>query len=73
MASNLEAEAAQCRQMATEYKWRAEQEIRLFQRAFYFDLHRQWLRMAIVCEIEAESLGQRLWQGARGVETHPLG
>lgn len=56
MVSNLETEAAQCRQMATEYKWRAEQEIRLLQRAFYLDLHRSWLRMAIACEIEAESL-----------------
>jgi hypothetical protein len=58
MASNLEAEAAQCRQMATEYKWRAEHEIRLLQREFYIDLHRQWLRMAIACEVEAENLGQ---------------
>jgi hypothetical protein len=63
MASNLEKEAAQCRQMAAEYKRKAEQEIRLLQRAFYFDLHRRWLRMAIACETEAETLGQPFSQG----------
>jgi hypothetical protein len=76
MTSNLEKEAAHCRQMAAEYGRRAEQETRPVERDFYFDLHRRWLRMAIVYEIEAEGLSQPVSQGPirrGGLGTHTLG
>jgi len=54
MASNLEEEVAQCRQLAAEYKQMAEQEIRPLQRDFYSDLHWRWLRLAIAMEAQGE-------------------
>jgi hypothetical protein len=51
MAPNLE-EVAQCRQMAAEYKKKAEQELRPLQRDFYSNLHWQWVRLAIAIEAQ---------------------
>ena len=51
MASEIETKAALCRRAAAEYKLRAEQEMHF---PFYLQLHRQWLRQAIVYEEEAQ-------------------
>jgi hypothetical protein len=54
MASYLQRKAEQCRKAAAEYKLRAEQEAGCSEREYYFELHRYWLRSAIVYEEEAE-------------------
>ena len=47
--------AARYRQAAVEFKLKAEQETRPSKREYYFDLHRQYLRLAITCEEESEA------------------
>jgi len=47
--------AASYRRAATEFKLKAEQEASLSKRAYYYELHRQYLRLAIACEEESEA------------------
>lgn len=47
--------AARYRQAAVEFKLKAEQETKPSKREYYFDLHRQYLRLAITCEEESEA------------------
>jgi len=54
MASYLQHRAEHCRKTAALYKLRAEQEAGCSEREYYFDLHRYWLRSAIVYEEKAE-------------------
>jgi two-component sensor histidine kinase len=46
---------ARYRQAATEFKLKAEQATSISKREYYFDLHRQYLRLAIACEEESEA------------------
>jgi hypothetical protein len=43
------------RQAAVEFKLKAEQEKSPSKREYYYDLHRQYLRLAITCEEESEA------------------
>jgi hypothetical protein len=47
--------AARYRQAAVEFKLKAEQEMKPSKREYYFDLHRQYLRLAIACEEDSEA------------------
>jgi hypothetical protein len=46
---------ARYRQAAVEFKLKAERETKPSKREYYFDLHRQYLRLAITCEEESEA------------------
>jgi hypothetical protein len=43
------------RQAAAEFKLKAEQEKRPSKREYYYDLHRQYLRLAIAYEEDSEA------------------
>jgi hypothetical protein len=47
--------AASYRKAAVEFRIKAEQETKPSKREYYFDLHRQYLRLAIACEEESEA------------------
>jgi hypothetical protein len=46
---------ARYRQAAIEFKLKAEQATSISKREYYFDLHRQYLRLAIAYEEESEA------------------
>jgi hypothetical protein len=43
------------RQAAVEFKLKAEQERSPSKRAYYYDLHRTYLRLAMTCEEESDA------------------